>query len=161
MARLWAGDTQPLAPPRWHCAAACRSRARRPADAVSAQWGSGDHRSYTSRRSLRLTLADDPRPGAGTAHFLRDTERVVVLAFPDESRRLRVGQDSWRVTLLPFDILWWSIRAACTLRTWNDERSGELKLAGRELHLQGLPPEVGAYATCFVCSVCALNWMWP
>ena len=102
------------------------------------------NRSYVSRRSLRVSLAEDKQHSSRA--FLADTDRVVFLAFPDASRRQRVGPDSWQVHLLPFQVLWWTIGAQCTLRTWSEPHSGALRLTGRELRISGLPHELSSIA---------------
>jgi Protein of unknown function (DUF1997) len=114
----------------------CSPRAASGADA------SGITRSYASRRSLRVSLREDTE--FNTRRFLQHTDRVVLLAFPDASRRTRVAHDAWCVQLLPFQLLWWTVQASCTLRTWNEASTGALKLSGRELHIAGLPTELGA-----------------
>jgi hypothetical protein len=102
------------------------------------------NRSYVSRRSLRVSLAEDQLHPSRA--FLADTNRVVFLAFPDASRRQRVGPDAWQVHLLPFQVLWWTVGAQCTLRTWSEPHSGALRLTGRELRISGLPQELGSIA---------------
>lgn len=120
--------TLPVARPRWR-------GGHTPGRAVCS---ASVNRSYVSRRSLRVALPED---AVFTSRaFLADTDRVVFLAFPDKGRRQRVGPDAWQVHLLPFNVLWWTIGAQCTLRTWSE--SGALKLTGRELRISGLPQEL-------------------
>jgi hypothetical protein len=96
-------------------------------------------RAYSSSRSLRLEL-----PGAlaelPPSRYLARTERVVFVAFPDESRRRRIDLQHWRVQLLPVQLLWLTAGVECTLRTWSDK--GVLKLSGREVALTGLSEEL-------------------
>ena len=92
------------------------------------------------------------------------------LSFPDSHRRQRVSGDTWRVQLLPLQarrrasplrppaaarnahtaphrrapqFLWLTLRVSCTLRAWPDA-PGALAVAGREMRVDGLPPELGA-----------------
>jgi len=116
-------------------------------------------RRRVSRRGRRLT------PFAS-----KNAERVVHLSFPDSHRRQRVSGDTWRVQLLPLkaravlpplshamrrlshalstrfaapQFLWLTLRVSCTLRAWPDA-PGALAVAGREMHVDGLPPDLGA-----------------
>lgn len=107
-------------------------------------------RSYSCSRSLTLPLRDDSRwPVEG---YLRHTERVVLLSFPDQARRQRLSADTWRVRLLPFQLLWFTLRVACSLRTWADE-AGALHVCGREMTLSGLPAELQELASTVVLRV--------
>ena len=96
--------TLPVARPRWR-------GGHTPGRAVCS---ASVNRSYVSRRSLRVALPEDAV--FTSPAFLADTDRVVFLAFPDKGRRQRVGPDAWQVHLLPFNVLWWTIGAQCTLR---------------------------------------------
>ena len=102
-------------------------------------------RNYSASRSLRLELKElHKAPPGGTsplASYLSETERVVTLSFPDESRRRRLDKQNWRVRLLPVELLWLRAGVECTLRAWT-ESLGLLKVSGREVQLSGLPADV-------------------
>ena len=63
------------------------------------------------------------------------------MSFPDVSRRRRVSDDTWRVHMEPMPFLWLTLRVTCTLRAWGDGRN--LSLEGRQMHIDGMPPELG------------------
>jgi hypothetical protein len=97
-------------------------------------------RVYTSQRALQLPLKEHALHSS--KHYLSHTERIVVLSFPDSERRTRLDETTWRIQLLPLRLLWLSnVGVCCTLKTWCDE-AGVLRMAGRELQLHGLPPEL-------------------
>ena len=54
--------------------------------------------------------------------------------------------------LLPFQLLWFTICVACSLRTWADE-AGALRVCGREMTLSGLPAELQELASTVVLRV--------
>lgn len=79
--------------------------------------------------------------------YLRDSERVVHITFPDERRKRRVGDGKWHVRLLPMQLLWVEFCAVCVIHAWYDDEQGGLRLAVSDLDLEGVPKEFGVAET--------------
>ena len=65
-------------------------------------------RSWTSRKSLRMPLKDwkkDENEAKSFASYVSDGSRILSVTFPDENRRTRIDENTWKVELLPFDFL--------------------------------------------------------
>ena len=99
-----AAGRPPQQPPRLTSTRAVRRPSRRPKAGCDRHTTCGIERSFSSQRSLRLDVAEHALYTA--AQYLAVTERVVLLSFPEPSRRLRLDAQHWRVQLLPVRLLW-------------------------------------------------------
>lgn len=79
--------------------------------------------------------------------YLRDSERVVHITFPDKRRKRPLGNGKWHVRLLPMQLFWVEFCAVCVIHAWYDEKQGGLRLAVSDLNLEGVPNELGVSET--------------
>jgi hypothetical protein len=73
--------------------------------------------------------------------YISDGERIIGVTFPDESRRTKIDETTWRVQLLPFEFMQWRATVFTTLKL--EPKDGELRLSSTDLSIEGLPKEFG------------------
>jgi|UniRef100_A0A7S0CTQ7 hypothetical protein len=97
-------------------------------------------KAWRSSRSMTLTIKDEDETHDFST-YISDGERIIGVTFPDESRREKLDDTTWRVQLLPFEFMQWRATVFTTLKL--EARAGELRLSSEDLTIEGLPDELG------------------
>eukprot|EP00238_Polyblepharides_amylifera_P001514 CAMPEP_0196571946 /NCGR_PEP_ID=MMETSP1081-20130531/2078_1 /TAXON_ID=36882 /ORGANISM="Pyramimonas amylifera, Strain CCMP720" /LENGTH=187 /DNA_ID=CAMNT_0041889093 /DNA_START=255 /DNA_END=818 /DNA_ORIENTATION=- len=88
---------------------------------------------------MNLNVANED-PERTFDQYFQDTNRIVYITFPDESRRSEKGDGSWEVRLNPIRLLFVEFRAVNTIQCWSVPSGLNLKID--DLVLEGAPPEM-------------------
>ena len=101
-------------------------------------------RSWTSRKSLRMPLKDwkkDENEAKSFASYVSDGSRILSVTFPDEHRRTRIDENTWKVELLPFDFLGNKVvvRTTIALIPYGTDKS--ISINAKKLEFEGMPKE--------------------
>lgn len=121
-------------------AAGARSRRRAREDSGVVTVVADVKKAWKSSRSMTLTIRDEDEAHS-FATYISDGERIVNVTFPDEKRREKLDDTTWKVQLLPFQFLQWRATVVCTLKLENC--ADGLHLTTEDLDIQGLPDEFG------------------
>lgn len=97
-------------------------------------------KAWTSSKSMTLTIKDEDKAHPFSA-YISDGERIVNVTFPDEKRREKLSDTTWKVQLLPFEFFQWRATVFCTLRL--EPGKDGLRLSAEDLSIDGLPDELG------------------
>ena len=99
---------------------------------------------YSAKRDTEFTVVElnSSRP---VVAYLEQVERIVQVTFPDESRRKRLEDGVWEVTLLQQDFFGVKFSPSARLRVWND--AGVLGIRVSDIDLSDLPDEIRVPAT--------------
>lgn len=97
-------------------------------------------KAWKSSRSMTLTIKDED-DAHSFATYISDGERIVNVTFPDDKRREKLDDITWKVQLLPFEFFQWRAVVFCTLKLEN--KADGLHLSAEDLNIQGLPDDLG------------------
>ncbi|CAL6323312.1 unnamed protein product [Bathycoccus prasinos] len=101
-------------------------------------------RSWTSRKSLRMPLKDwkkDETEAKSFASYVSDGSRILSLTFPDENRRTRIDENTWKVELLPFDFLGNKVVVRTTIALIPNRTDKSISINAKKLEFEGMPKE--------------------
>ena len=97
-------------------------------------------KAWKSSKSMTLVIKDED--DAHTfADYISDGERIINVTFPDENRREKLNDTTWKVQLLPFEFMQWRATVFCTLKL--ESKKDGLHLSAEDLTITGLPDEFG------------------
>ena len=102
-------------------------------------------RSWTSRKSLRMPLKDwkkDENEAKSFASYVSDGSRILSVTFPDENRRTRIDENTWKVELLPFDFLGNKVVVRTTIALIPNRTDKSIRINAKRLELEGMPKEL-------------------
>eukprot|EP00468_Gymnochlora_sp_CCMP2014_P000882 CAMPEP_0167740970 /NCGR_PEP_ID=MMETSP0110_2-20121227/593_1 /TAXON_ID=629695 /ORGANISM="Gymnochlora sp., Strain CCMP2014" /LENGTH=182 /DNA_ID=CAMNT_0007624963 /DNA_START=226 /DNA_END=774 /DNA_ORIENTATION=+ len=92
---------------------------------------------FSAAENTMLTVQEID--GRDLKEYLTEVERVVNMTFPDQSRRKRIDDNTWKVQMLQQDLVGVRFQPKTTLKVFYDEETG-LNIDVTDLEL-GLPPE--------------------
>ena len=101
-------------------------------------------RSWTSRKSLRMPLKDwkkDETEAKSFASYVSDGSRILSVTFPDENRRTRIDENTWKVELLPFDFLGNKVVVRTTIALIPNRTDKSISINAKKLEFEGMPKE--------------------
>ncbi len=101
-------------------------------------------RSWTSRKSLRMPLKDwkkDENEAKSFASYVSDGSRILSVTFPDEHRRTRIDENTWKVELLPFDFLGNKVVVRTTIALIPNRTDKSISINAKKLEFEGMPKE--------------------
>ncbi|CAL6327167.1 unnamed protein product [Bathycoccus prasinos] len=101
-------------------------------------------RSWTSRKSLRMPLKDwkkDENEAKSFASYVSDGSRILSVTFPDENRRTRIDENTWKVELLPFDFLGNKVVVRTTIALIPNRTDKSISINAKKLEFEGMPKE--------------------
>ena len=101
-------------------------------------------RSWTSRKSLRMPLKDwkkDENEAKSFASYVSDGSRILSVSFPDENRRTRIDENTWKVELLPFDFLGNKVVVRTTIALIPNRTDKSISINAKKLEFEGMPKE--------------------
>lgn len=116
---------------------------RRPTGKISEIYGDVS-RSWTSRKSLRMPLKDwkkDENEAKSFASYVSDGSRILSVTFPDENRRTRIDENTWKVELLPFDFLGNKVVVRTTIALIPNRTDKSISINAKKLEFEGMPKE--------------------
>ena len=120
-----------------------RRHLRRPTGKVNEIYGDVS-RSWTSRKSLRMPLKDwkkDENEAKSFASYVSDGSRILSVTFPDEHRRTRIDENTWKVELLPFDFLGNKVVVRTTIALIPNRTDKSISINAKKLEFEGMPKE--------------------
>ncbi|GAB5360814.1 hypothetical protein AAMO2058_000659500 [Amorphochlora amoebiformis] len=92
---------------------------------------------FSAAESSMMTVVE--HDGYALDKYLTQVERVVNVTFPDSNRRTRMGDDTWKVQLLPQEFVGIRFSPVTRLRVFYDDGSLHIEVSDLEL---GLPPQL-------------------
>lgn len=96
---------------------------------------------YSSAKDTTFTIVElSAKKELAVQEYLRKSERIVEVTFPDASRRRKIDTDKWEVTLLQQNFFGVEFCPCAELKVWNKE--GVLRIQVSDLDLSDLPPEI-------------------
>ena len=101
-------------------------------------------RSWTSRKSLRMPLKDwknEENDAKSFASYVSDGSRILSVTFPDEKRRTRIDENTWKVELLPFDFLGNKVVVRTTIALIPNRKDKSISINAKKLEFEGIPKE--------------------
>ena len=116
---------------------------RRPTGKINEIYGDVS-RSWTSRKSLRMPLKDwkkDENEAKSFASYVSDGSRILSVTFPDENRRTRIDENTWKVELLPFDFLGNKVVVRTTIALIPNRTDKSISINAKKLEFEGMPKE--------------------
>ena len=116
---------------------------RRPTGKINEIYGDVS-RSWTSRKSLRMPLKDwkkDENEAKSFASYVSDGSRILSVTFPDEHRRTRIDENTWKVELLPFDFLGNKVVVRTTIALIPNRTDKSISINAKKLEFEGMPKE--------------------
>ena len=90
-------------------------------------------KAWKSSRSMTLTIKDED-DAHSFATYISDGERIVNVTFPDEDRREKLDDTTWKVQLLPFEFFQWRATVFCTLKL--ESMKDGLHLSAEDLNIE-------------------------
>jgi len=73
--------------------------------------------------------------------YVSNGARIISVTFPDEKRRERIDDITWRVQLLPFDFIGNRVTVKATITLAPDEEKRAITIGAEKLEFEGMPKE--------------------
>jgi len=73
--------------------------------------------------------------------YVSNGARIISVTFPDEKRRERIDDITWRVQLLPFDFIGNRVTVKATITLAPDEEKRAITIGAEKLEFDGMPKE--------------------
>ena len=75
------------------------------------------------------------------ASYVSDGSRILSVTFPDEKRRTRIDENTWKVELLPFDFLGNKVVVRTTIALIPNRKDKSISINAKKLEFEGIPKE--------------------
>jgi hypothetical protein len=73
--------------------------------------------------------------------YVSNGARIISVTFPDEKRRERIDDITWKVQLLPFDFIGNRVTVKATITLAPDEEKRAITIGAEKLEFEGMPKE--------------------
>ena len=86
-------------------------------------------------------LEKDENEAKSFASYVSDGSRILSVTFPDENRRTRIDENTWKVELLPFDFLGNKVVVRTTIALIPNRTDKSISINAKKLEFEGMPKE--------------------
>ena len=83
----------------------------------------------------------DENEAKSFASYVSDGSRILSVTFPDENRRTRIDENTWKVELLPFDFLGNKVVVRTTIALIPNRTDKSISINAKKLEFEGMPKE--------------------